>query len=155
VPAGLRGIPEHRLLPMPEPDMRSLLFAAAATSPAPHVGARLIAESEGNPLALLEYLASLSPGLLACAGELPPALPVSERLSAGFAAQIARLPDGTRQLLLVLSAAGPGAGDVVSGACQRLGIGPGAARPAVRRSVLSGQAPLGVSSPADSLGCLR
>lgn len=58
-PAGLRGIPEYRLVPMPEPDMRSLLFAAAATPPAPHVGARLIAESGGNPLALLEYLASL------------------------------------------------------------------------------------------------
>jgi hypothetical protein len=88
-PAGLRGIPEYRLVPMPEPDMRSLLFAAAATPPAPHVGARLIAESGGNPLALLEYLASLSPELLAGAGELPPALPVTERLSAGFAAQIA------------------------------------------------------------------
>jgi pimeloyl-ACP methyl ester carboxylesterase len=61
IPKILRGIPEHRLVPMPEPDMRSLLFAAAATTPAPHVGARLIAESEGNPLALLEYLASLSP----------------------------------------------------------------------------------------------
>ena len=56
-PAGLRGTPEYRLVPMPEPDMRSLLFAAAATPPAPHVGARLIAESGGNPLALLEYLA--------------------------------------------------------------------------------------------------
>jgi hypothetical protein len=132
---------------MPEPDMRSLLFAAAATTPAPHVGARLIAESEGNPLALLEYLASLSPGLLAGASELPPALPVSERLSAGFAAQIARFPGDTRQLLLVLSAAGPGAGDVVSGACQRLGIGSGAARPAVRASVLSGQVRLGFRHP--------
>jgi DNA-binding CsgD family transcriptional regulator len=146
-PAGLRGIPEHRLRHMPEPDMRSLLFAAAATPPAPHVGARLIAESDGNPLALLEYLASLSPGLLAGAVELPPALPVGERLSAGFATQIARLPDETRQLLLVLSAAGPVTGDVISGACQRLGIGSGAARPAVRESVLSGQAPLGFRHP--------
>ena len=43
---------------------------------------RNIAESEGNPLALLEYLASLSAGLLTGAGELPPGLPVTERLSA-------------------------------------------------------------------------
>jgi predicted ATPase len=58
-PAGLSGIPEHRLLPMSEQDMRSLLSVAARTLPTPQVAARLITESEGNPLSLLEYVASL------------------------------------------------------------------------------------------------
>lgn len=140
--AGLSGIPEHRLAPMSEEDMRSLLSAAARTAPAPHVAARLITESEGNPLALLEYVASLSPERLAGTAELPAALPVSERLFTGFAAQIARLPSATRQMLLVLSAAGPDDTGAVSGACRRLGIGPDAAIPAVRDSILSGQSPL-------------
>ena len=136
-PSQLAGIPWHRLLPMPEHDMRSLLFAATASPPAPNVVTRLIAESEGNPLALLEYLASLSPERLAGAEDLPPALPVGERLASGFAAQIVQLPADTRQLLLLLSAAGPDAVDVVSDACRRLGIAPDAALPAVRNSMLS------------------
>jgi DNA-binding CsgD family transcriptional regulator len=139
VPAGLSGIPEHRLPPMSEQDMRSLLSAAARTRPAPQVAARLITESEGNPLALLEYAASLSPERLAGTAELPPALPVGERLSTGFAAQIARLPGPTRQLLLVLAAAGPDDTGAVSETCRRLGIGPDAGIPAVRDSILSAQ----------------
>jgi DNA-binding CsgD family transcriptional regulator len=146
-PGALDGIPEHRLLPMPEPDMRSLLLAAAAAPPAPHVCARLISESEGNPLALLEYLASLSPECLAGTAELPPALPVSERLFQGFAAQIARLPGDTRQLLLILSAAGPVDAEVISGACRRLGIGPDAELPAVRDSVLACQGQVAFRHP--------
>jgi DNA-binding CsgD family transcriptional regulator len=137
VPDRLAGIPEHRLLPMAEQDMRSLLFAAAASPPAPNVVARLIAESEGNPLALLEYLTSLSPERLAGRAELPPALPVGERLSSAFAARIARLPADTRRMLLVLSAAGPDVIDVVSDACQRLEVGTEAAVPAIRASMLS------------------
>jgi len=137
VPSRLAGIPEHRLLPMADLDMRSLLFAAAGSPPAPNVVARLIAESEGNPLALLEYLGSLSPERLAGRVELPSALPVGERLSSAFAAQIARLPDDTRRMLLVLSAAGPDVIDVVSDACQRLEIGAEAAVPAIRASMLS------------------
>jgi DNA-binding CsgD family transcriptional regulator len=141
----LGGIPEHRLRPMPDQDMRLLLSAAARIAPAPHIAARLITESQGNPLALLEYVASLPPERLAGTAELPPALPVSERLSSVFAAQIARLPADTRQLLLVLSAAGPDA--AAAEACRRLGIGPDAARPAVADSILSTQPALAFRHP--------
>ena len=145
--AGLSGIPEHRLAPMSEQDMRLLLSVAARTPPAPHVAARLITESEGNPLALLEYVASLSPERLAGTAELPPTLPVSERLFTGFAAQIARLPSATRQMLVVLAAAGPDDTGAVSEACRRLGIGPDAAIPAVRDSVLTSQPQLRFRHP--------
>jgi DNA-binding CsgD family transcriptional regulator len=144
---GLSGIPEHRLSPLADHEMLALLRSAAAVPPATHVAARLIEESEGNPLALLEYLASLSAERLAGTAPLPPALPIGERLSAGFAAEIARLPGPTRQLLLVLAAAGPNATDVVARACQRLGIGPGAAEPAIRHSVLSDRVTLTFRHP--------
>jgi DNA-binding CsgD family transcriptional regulator/tetratricopeptide (TPR) repeat protein len=136
---GFSGIPEHQLPPMSDEDMRSLLSMAAPAPPAPHVATRLITESEGNPLALLEYVASLSPERLAGAAALPPALPVSERLSAGFAAQIKRLPSPTRRMLLVLSAAGADDADAVSETCARLGIRPGAAEPALRELIISAQ----------------
>lgn len=136
---GFSGIPEHHLPPMSEEDMRSLLSTAARTPPAPDVATRLITESEGNPLALLEYAASLSPERLAGAAALPPALPVSQRLSAGFAAQIKRLPGPTRRMLLVLAAAGADDAGAVSEACAQLGLRPGAAEPAVRESIISAQ----------------
>ena len=139
LPRTLAGIPEHRLAPMPERDMRSLLYARASTPPAPHVAARLITESEGNPLALLEYLASLSPERLAGTADIPAALPISDRLCASFAAQIVRLPSAARQLLLLLAAAGPNATDIVAEAGQQLGVGPEAAVPAMRQSLLSDQ----------------
>ena len=143
----LSGIPEHRLSALADHEMLALLRSAAAVPPAAHVAARLIEDSEGNPLALLEYLASLSAEQLAGTAPLPPALPIGERLCSGFAAQIARLPGPTRQLLLVLAAAGPNATDVVASACQRLGIGRGGADEAIRHSVLSDQATLTFRHP--------
>jgi len=134
---GFSGIPEHQLPPMSEEDMRSLLSIAAPTPPPPHVATRLVTESEGNPLALFEYVASLSTERLAGTVALPPALPVSERLSAGFAAQIKRLPSPTQRMLLVLSAADDAV--AVAEACTRLGIRPGAAEPALRESIISAQ----------------
>jgi DNA-binding CsgD family transcriptional regulator len=145
--SGFSGIPEHQLPPMPEEDMRSLLSIAAPVPPAPQVAARLITESEGNPLALLEYVASLSPERLAGTAALPPALPVSERLSAGFAAQISRLPSPTRRMLLVMAAAGIDDADAVAEACARLGIRPDAAGPAVRKSIISAQPRLAFRHP--------
>ena len=137
LPHVLGGIPEHRLAPMSEQEMRTLLAAAGATAPAAHVAARLIEESDGNPLALLEYVASLSPERLAGRQELPPALPVGERLARGFVTQVARMPDATRKMLLVLSAAGVDDADAVPEIGRRLGIGPNAWTPALRASILS------------------
>jgi DNA-binding CsgD family transcriptional regulator len=138
-PSGLVGIPQHRLAPMLDQDMRSMLSQATPISPTPDVTARLINESDGNPLALLEYVGSLSPEQLAGVGALPPALPVGERLTAVFSQQIEGLPGSTRQLLLVLAAAGVDEVEVVSEACARLGIGPDAIEAAVRTSVVETQ----------------
>ena len=135
-PVGLAGIPQHRLAPMSEEDMRSLLSGVAATPPAPDVSVRLVTESAGNPLALLEYLRSLSPAQLAGTAALPAALPVGELLTAVLARQITGLPGPTRRMLLVLSAAGHDESATVLEACARLGIGPDAIGPAVTASVV-------------------
>lgn len=135
-PPGLAGIPQHRLAPMPDDDMRSLLSGAAPGPLVPDIAARLVTESAGNPLALLEYLRSLSPEQLAGTAALPPALPVGEFLTSVFAQQTTRLPAATRRMLLVLSAAGPDESAIVLEAGARLGIGPDAIDPAVEASVV-------------------
>lgn len=135
--SALSGIPEHRLGPLSTKDMRSLLLVATPTPPSPAVAVRLIAESEGNPLALLEYVASLSAERLAGTTALPLALPVGQRLSAGFAQQVARLPAVTRRLLVILSAAGPDEIDAALAAWTRSGLPSDALQPALEHSILT------------------
>jgi DNA-binding CsgD family transcriptional regulator len=146
-PPVLSGIPEHRLPPMPEDDMRLLLAASTATAPPPHVAARLVGESEGNPLALVEYVASVTPAQLDGTHELPPGLPIGERLFAHFASLVASLPRPTRWLLLVLAAAGAREPDVTAGACRALGVGPDAAVPAIRQALVTRRARLAFRHP--------
>jgi DNA-binding CsgD family transcriptional regulator len=69
---------------------------------------RLLAEAQGNPLALLELPGALRPGMRASASALPSALPLSRRLQALYASRITELPPRTRQLLLLMALDGTG-----------------------------------------------
>jgi DNA-binding CsgD family transcriptional regulator len=75
---------------------------------APNVRDRILAEAQGNPLALLELPVALGPGLRASATALPSALPLGRRLQALFGTRIAKLPPRTRQLLLLMALDGTG-----------------------------------------------
>jgi len=82
---------------------------------------RILAEAQGNPLALLELPVALSPGMRASAGALPSALPLSRRLQALFGSRITELPPRTRQLLLLMALDGTGDVRILEG-----GTAPGA-----------------------------
>jgi DNA-binding CsgD family transcriptional regulator len=69
---------------------------------------RLLAEAEGNPLALLELPAAVRRAQRAALPPVTAALPVSRRLQALYASRIAALPPRTRELLLVLALDGTG-----------------------------------------------
>ncbi|WP_373872301.1 helix-turn-helix transcriptional regulator [Acrocarpospora phusangensis] len=60
--------------------------------------------ARGNPLAVTEVVAALSPDQLAGHAPPPEALPRDGRLAGAYAAQIGRLPMWTRDLLLLLAA---------------------------------------------------
>ncbi|MEV0295071.1 AAA family ATPase [Nocardia sp. NPDC050710] len=84
-------------------DAAAALVDDRAPELAPAARYRLLAESGGNPLALLELpavLAAESPG----SGSNP--LPLTQRLQVAFLGQVSRLPAPTRTLLLVAAAAG-------------------------------------------------
>ncbi|WP_433346613.1 helix-turn-helix transcriptional regulator [Microtetraspora malaysiensis] len=93
--------------------------AAAALLPAglpPHVRERLIEESDGNPLALIELPAALTAEQRA--GRLSPvgAMPVADRVREAFQRQIAGLPEPARTALLIAAADGSGELETVAGA---------------------------------------
>ncbi|GLW99503.1 helix-turn-helix transcriptional regulator [Microtetraspora sp. NBRC 16547] len=93
--------------------------AAAALLPAdlpPQVRERLIEESDGNPLALIELPAALTAEQRA--GRLAPvgAMPVAERVQEAFQRQITALPEPARIALLIAAADGSSDLETVVGA---------------------------------------
>ncbi len=80
------------------------LLSHSAPGASPSVRSRLTEEASGNPLALLELPARLTPTQLAGQAALPEALPLTERLRGAFAQRIERLPEATRTALLVAAA---------------------------------------------------
>ncbi|MEV6864130.1 AAA family ATPase [Streptosporangium subroseum] len=106
------GLPELRLGGLDS-------AAAAALLPAdllPQVRERLIEESDGNPLALIELPAALTAEQRA--GRLSPvgAMPVADRVQEAFQTQIAALPEPARIALLIAAADGSGELETVVGA---------------------------------------
>ena len=83
------GLPEHELPPLDAASAARLLDARFPGL-APPVRRRLLAEAQGNPLALLELPALLSGRQRAALASLPSVLPLGGRLQALFASQVAR-----------------------------------------------------------------
>jgi DNA-binding CsgD family transcriptional regulator len=101
------GLPELDLGPLGDKAARALLrvrFPALSAG----VRERLLAEAQGNPLALLELPAALSGRQQTAVEALPTVLPVRQRLRVLFASWMAGLPARTRQLLLAVALDGTG-----------------------------------------------
>ncbi|MFE1595318.1 AAA family ATPase [Nocardia sp. NPDC058705] len=82
------------------PDASAALLDAGTTPLSPAVRYRLLAESGGNPLALLEL-----PSVVGEDGDANP-LPLTQRLQLAFHGRVTRLPAATRTVLLIAAAAG-------------------------------------------------
>jgi DNA-binding CsgD family transcriptional regulator len=118
----LAGLPELHVSSLGHRDARTLLESA---SPAPldeHVLERIVVETRGNPLALLELPRGLSPTQLAGGFGLPAAVPLSASIEESFARRLASLPGDARRFLLVAAADPVGDPALVWRAARRLGI---------------------------------
>ena len=126
----LAGLPELKVDGLHDVDARALLDAEL-TGPV-DVGVRdlILAETRGNPLALLELSRGLRPGELAGGFGLLDAARPSERVKESFRRRIEGLPKQTRRLLVVAAADSTGDPALVWRAAKRLGIGAEAAAPA-------------------------
>ncbi|MEV6037859.1 ATP-binding protein [Nonomuraea sp. NPDC052116] len=101
------GLAEMELAPLDDSSAHELLsdrFPALAS----RVRTRVVAESGGNPLALLELPTELSVPQQAAVEDLPAVLPLGERLRALFVARVTALPEATRGLLLLAALDGTG-----------------------------------------------
>ena len=132
----LRGLPELVVHGLPDREASELLSSVIAGPLDPRIRERLISESHGNPLALLELPRALSPAELGGGLVLPKALPVPARIEQSFQRRFETLPADT-QLLLLLAAAEP-AGDpaILLRAAGPIGLSIAAARHAETAGLL-------------------
>src|SRR5215472_17787273 len=124
------GLPELRLSGLDSAAAARLLADASASAPAAGVADRLLAAAGGNPLALLELPAALSPAQLAGRAPLPDPLPVGARVERAFADRAGRLPTAARTMLLLAAADDTGEAATVWRASHSLGLDAGALGPA-------------------------
>jgi DNA-binding CsgD family transcriptional regulator len=127
-----RGLPELLVGGLREGDARELLGSVAGGPLDERVRDRIVAETRGNPLALLELPRGLPgvPGLSELAG-LPGWIEES------FRRRVKVLPGVTRRLMLVAAAEPAGDPALVWRAAERLGIGAEAAWPAADAGLLT------------------
>jgi DNA-binding CsgD family transcriptional regulator len=120
----LEGLPELQLHGLGTEDAAALLESAVAGRLDPKVRDRILAESDGNPLALLELPRVLTPSELAfgTAVAARSAAPLANRLEQGFLRQLVTLPQQARQLLLVAAAEPVGDVPLLWRAAERLCI---------------------------------
>src|SRR5829696_8804589 len=123
----LLGLPELRLAGLPDNDARALLATVLPGRLDERGRDRLIAETCGNPLAILELprgvAATQLPGAFGVAG----AHALSGRIEESFLRRLEALPEETRRLLLVAAAEPVDDPLLVWRAAERLGIGLSAA----------------------------
>ncbi len=134
--AAFAALSVHRLGGMEPLDARALLALGVAGSLDPAVADRLIAGTGGNPLALIEITARLTPEQLAGVAPLPARLPVSHMMDAHFRSAIGALPADARTLLLLIAAAPADDSPLIWRAAGSLGLTASLRRPRPRSAAL-------------------
>ena len=128
--AGLAGQPELVVEGLRADHAHALLDSALAGPLDARVRDLIVAETRGNPLALLELPRGLTPAELAGGFGLPTTR-LTSRIEDSFGRQLAALPAPTRQLLQLAAADPSGDRSLLWRAAGRLGIGVQAGVPAV------------------------
>jgi DNA-binding CsgD family transcriptional regulator len=131
-----RGLPELVVAGLGADDARELLDSALRWPMDDRVREQLVAETRGNPLALLELPRGLSPGELAGGFGLPAVLPVPGRIEQDFLRRAGDLPGPTRLLLVAAAAEPTGDPVLLRRAAAQLGIPAQAAKPAAEAGLL-------------------
>jgi hypothetical protein len=127
------GIPVLAVQALGLDDAVELLLSAADDIPLDRQVARdIAARAEGNPLALIEVGHELVARRTPPSALLDEPLPVGYRLRRHYEAQIRRVPEETRQLLLLAAANIGSAPGTLWRATELAGLGPDAAAPAER-----------------------
>ncbi len=150
----LDGLPELSVDGLADDDARTVLASGINGPLDTRVRDRILAETRGNPLALLELPRGLTPAELAGGFGLPDRGPLAGRIERSFLRRFESLPRDSRQLLLLAAAEPTGDVPLLWRAAERLGIGADAAGPGRGRRAARARCPRAVPASAGPLGDL-
>ena len=132
----LVGLPEMSLDGLPDGDARALLETVVPGRLDEGIRDRIIAETRGNPLALLELPRGMSAAELAGGFGLPSAGDLGDHIEERYAARLGSLPESTQRLMLLAAADPVGDATLLWRAAQTLGIEREAAAAAANEHLL-------------------
>lgn len=135
-PVELEGLPTIRLAGLGGTPALELLAATVAGDLSPAVAGRIVAETGGNPLALISLAAELASDQLAGRSSLPVRLPAGPRLEEHFLRRVRVLPRPTQLLVLLTAVAPLDSPAMLWRAAASLGLSPADADAAVAEQVL-------------------
>ncbi len=118
----LSGLPELPVSPLGHRDARALLESALPAPLDETILERIVAETRGNPLALLELPKGLTPKNLAGGFGLPAEMTLTASIEESFARRLDTLSDDARRLLLLAATDPVGDPALVWRAAEGLGI---------------------------------
>jgi DNA-binding CsgD family transcriptional regulator len=146
-PGEFSGIPELELSGLTDADARRLIASAIPGRFDERVRDRIVAEAQGNPLAVLELPRGLTPAELAGGFGLTARQPLTGRIEESFLRRIQALPADTRRLLLIAAVEPCGEPALLWRAAGRMGIGCDAAAPAEADGLIRIGAQVGFRHP--------
>ena len=126
----LDGLPQLLVEGLDESDARALLSRSVPGLLDDHVRDRIVVETRGNPLALVELSRRMSPSERAGGFAPPAARDLPSRLEDGYLRRIAGLPEATQRLMLLAAAEPLGEAALLWRAAERLFTDPSALIPA-------------------------
>jgi DNA-binding CsgD family transcriptional regulator len=118
----LRGLPELTVGRLADDDARALLTAVVPGRIDARLRDRIVADTRGNPLALLEMPRDMTAAELASGFPVPRTGDLPSRLEEHFLSRIEALPQPTQQLILLAAADPTGDVHLLWRAAQTLGI---------------------------------
>jgi DNA-binding CsgD family transcriptional regulator len=128
---------ELRLGPLDRDAARVLLTSSAEATIAPQVIEQLLLAAAGNPLALVEIPALLSPEQLAGTEPLGDELTTAATVERAFLRQVESLEEPSREALLVAAASDTGELDTILAALVALDIDPRSLTPSEKAALVS------------------
>ena len=130
------GLPTLELRGLGDGDALALLESAIPGPVDRRVLACMVAETRGNPLALMELPRGLTPAELAGGFGLPDTVPIAGRIEQDFLRRLEPLPADARRLLLVAATEPAADAATLWSAAGRLGIAPHVAVAAVETGLI-------------------
>jgi DNA-binding CsgD family transcriptional regulator len=137
LPVNLAGLPTMEIDGLPSAAAAQLLAEVVPGPLDPRVTTRIITETNGCPLALIDLASDLTGGQLVGADPLAVPIPISRRLEDHYRRRVAAFPADTQTFLLVASADTSGDPALIRRAASALGCDPDAEVAAVREHLLT------------------